>query len=64
MTDTDTTEENVIDITINVTGNAVVLVNGEVVEGEEASHNKLHIVMKEEGDVKITVNGDDFEGER
>jgi len=57
----DTTEENVIDITIVVTGNAQVIVNGEHVEGDEDSHNKLHIVMKSEGDVKITLDGDDFE---
>ena len=63
MTDTELTDNNVIDITIVVTGAAQVLVNGEHVEGDQESHNKLHIVMKEEGDVLVTINGEDFQKE-
>lgn len=59
----DKSEENVVDITIVVTGNAQVLVNGEQVEGTNESPNKLHIHFKDEGDVQVTVNGEDYEKE-
>ena len=63
-TDTDIetySEENAVDITIVVTGNAHVIINGDPITEDVDSPNKLHISMKHEGDILITVNGEDFQ---
>jgi hypothetical protein len=57
----DYTEENVVDITIVVTGKAQVVVNGTTVnEDEEESENKVTMTMSREGDVLVSINGEDF----
>jgi N-acetylmuramoyl-L-alanine amidase len=54
------TDENRVDINSTTTGEVLVVFNGQVMSGSEASPNKVKIDMEAEGDVVVTINGEDF----
>lgn len=59
--DIDYTEQNIVDITINVSGNALVVLNGDTINEDDADpKNKVTLTLEHEGDVLVTVNGEDF----
>jgi hypothetical protein len=67
MTATDDyTEKNIVNITIAIEGEALVLINGERAldqpEGIDPK-NIVNLTIDKEGDVLVTVNGEDFQYE-
>jgi len=58
----DYTEKNIVSITIEIQGNAVVLVNGEPLgeEGNDPTKNLVSLGIDCDNYVLITINGEDF----
>jgi len=59
------TEKNIVNITIEIEGEAAVFVNGDPI-GEEGidPKNIVSMTLDHDGDVLVTINGEDFHIEK
>ena len=54
------TESNIVDLKSIIVGNAQLIVNGDHIDGDPDSPNKVIMTLHHEGDVLTTIDGEDF----
>lgn len=55
------TEDNDVQIDTTIIGDCALVINGDVVDGNPDSKNKVRMKLEIEGDVLVTLNGEDYQ---
>jgi hypothetical protein len=60
-TEPEMTGDNVVDVKFEITGDALVVINGEPINETATAKNKLELTLAQVGDIVVTIDGEDFE---